>query len=415
MLADPSAPADTTMMRIVHDALRRDLRRARVVLTRVPRADDRQRAAVAEHLRWLTAFLESHHRSEDLGLFPLVRERDPGAAALLDAMARDHAAVVGAIGELAAAGAATSGRDDPGSLVAALDGLTDVLIPHLRWEEDELMPVVARVVTDAEWRAVERRYNLDGKSLAQLGREGHWLIDGATPEDRARVLGLVPPAPRLLLRYGFGPSYRRRARLLEPPARAAGRFGHGRGRARNRRGVGRRARSHPGRRVESRVHRVRVGRRDRRGPTGCTVPGPEPAGPDPVGTPVRGRERRAVRAGVAHGAHATLPGQHRVGAAPRGRGRGHGDRADLRGRARDEAGGPLRDHPARPPGSHRRAAAGPRADRCTRAPGRRHRARPPAPSLRAWSPGRRPPGATSSWPRPARPPRSPACSSSRCR
>ena len=34
MPEDPSAPADTSMMRIVHDALRRDLQRARVALTR---------------------------------------------------------------------------------------------------------------------------------------------------------------------------------------------------------------------------------------------------------------------------------------------------------------------------------------------------------------------------------------------
>ncbi len=39
------------------------------------------------------------------------------------------------------------------------------------------------------------------------------LIDGAAPSDRARVLGLVPLVPRLVLRYGFGPVYRRRQRV----------------------------------------------------------------------------------------------------------------------------------------------------------------------------------------------------------
>ena len=68
MAGDRGAPADTSMMRIVHDALRRDLRRTRFVLTRQPSPDDRQRRAIAEHLAWLMAFLEAHHRSEDLGL-----------------------------------------------------------------------------------------------------------------------------------------------------------------------------------------------------------------------------------------------------------------------------------------------------------------------------------------------------------
>ena len=44
MADEPSAPADTTMMRIVHDALRRDLRRAQAVLTKVPPPGDRRSA-----------------------------------------------------------------------------------------------------------------------------------------------------------------------------------------------------------------------------------------------------------------------------------------------------------------------------------------------------------------------------------
>lgn len=81
------------------------------------------------------------------------------------------------------------------------------------------MPVVSRVVTTAEWSAIEQSHNLAGKTKAQLGREGHWLMDGASHEDRARVLGLVPPLPRLILRYVFGPSYRRHQRACWNPGR----------------------------------------------------------------------------------------------------------------------------------------------------------------------------------------------------
>jgi hemerythrin-like domain-containing protein len=207
------------MMRIVHNALRRDLRRARAVLTHVPPPDDRQRVAIAEHLEWMMAFLEAHHRSEDVGLYPVVRQRDPGAAPLLDDMARDHENVALAIVQLEKAAAAYAERDERDALVHALDDLTDVLLPHLQREEDEAMPVVSRVLTNAEWRDLEQRYNLDGKSMAQLGREGHWLIDDASAEDRARVLGLVPLVPRLLLLYGFGPSYRRQRRACWSPRR----------------------------------------------------------------------------------------------------------------------------------------------------------------------------------------------------
>ncbi len=216
---DLNAPADTNMMRIVHTALRRDLQRARVALTEVPPPDDRQRVAIVEHLEWLMAFLEAHHRSEDLGLYPVVRERAPGEAELLDAMARDHEAVAPAIVDVKRATATYGERGECESLIDALDGLSDLLLPHLQREEDDVMPVVSRVITNGEWSVIEQTYNLDGKSMSQLGREGHWLIDDAGVEDRARVLGLVPPVPRLLLLYGFGPSYRRHTRACWNPRR----------------------------------------------------------------------------------------------------------------------------------------------------------------------------------------------------
>lgn len=81
------------------------------------------------------------------------------------------------------------------------------------------MPVVSSVVTNAEWSDIEQRHNLDGKSPGQLGREGHWLIDEADAADRARVLGLVPLVPRVLLLYGFGPAYRRHLRAWWSPRR----------------------------------------------------------------------------------------------------------------------------------------------------------------------------------------------------
>ena len=225
MRTDPNAPADTNMMRVVHDALRRDLERAKAALTREPSPDDRQRSAIAEHLTWLMTFLEAHHRSEDVGLYPVVRERAPGVAALLDAMAADHEAVAAEIAAFEKA-ATTYGEcgahDEPearAGLIDAVDRVTGALLPHLRREEDEVMPVVSQVITVAEWNEIEQRHNLAGKSMAQLGREGHWLIDDTSADDRARVLGLVPFVPRLLLLYGFGPAYRRHKRSCWSPRR----------------------------------------------------------------------------------------------------------------------------------------------------------------------------------------------------
>ena len=212
MTTKSEAPADTSMMRIVHSALRRDLRRAEIALNGNPPPQPAQQLAIARHLEWMMSFLRAHHRSEDDGLYPLVRERDPAAAELLDAMDSDHRAMASAIAEVEAAAGDSAGRDGPDQrLIDAVGSLSDVLLPHLEREENEMMPVVSSVVTDSEWRKLEEHYNLTGKSSAQLGFEGHWLIDGASRQDRKRVVGLVPAIPRFILVHGFAGSYRRRA------------------------------------------------------------------------------------------------------------------------------------------------------------------------------------------------------------
>jgi hemerythrin-like domain-containing protein len=213
MRNDASTPADTHMMTIVHDALRRDLERATTALAATPPPARRQREAIAEHLGWMMDFLRGHHESEDHGLYPVVRARRPDAAAILDEMDHDHRHIAAGIHAVEAAASAWGRSDDPTSreeLLATIRQLDESLLPHLRREEDEAMPIVSDALTEAEWLAIEHEHNVKPKGIAQLGREGHWLIDDATPEDRAQVLGLVRAVPRFVLLHGYGRSYRRR-------------------------------------------------------------------------------------------------------------------------------------------------------------------------------------------------------------
>lgn len=230
MASTADTPADTTIMRIVHDALRRDLDRATATLARTEPVGPVQRRAIAAHLRWMMRFLHAHHGSEDAGLYPVVRARagdEPEALHLLDRMAADHAAVepaADALDEAAAAMAVDPSDAATQAVLDALGRLTTVLLPHLRLEEDAAMPLASRVVTAAEWQAIEKEQNLDPKSMVDLGFEGHWLIDGVGPADRAAVTGLVPPIPRFILLHGLARRYRRVAeacwgRPVTPPRR----------------------------------------------------------------------------------------------------------------------------------------------------------------------------------------------------
>ena len=209
---DAAQPADTRMMGIVHEALRRDLRRARHTAALVPHVPASQRVALATHLGWMMDVLHHHHAGEDAGLFPMLRARNPAAAALVDEMASDHLAISSGVEALrrAAREYAVSTVDGAANgLLASIDQLEGALLPHLRREEDVVMPVVSSCITAAEWRALDEEYNLKPKSFLELGREGHWLIDGLDQADRAVVVNLVPPLPRFILLHAFAGSYRR--------------------------------------------------------------------------------------------------------------------------------------------------------------------------------------------------------------
>ncbi|WP_229841132.1 hemerythrin domain-containing protein [Streptomyces brasiliensis] len=200
-------------MGIVHGALRRDLDRVRAVLTSEPYPQPGQRRALGEHAVWLMELLHAHHTGEDEGLWPLVRERAPAAAPLLDSLETDHRRINPAAAALTAAArryAATTADGTRVELLTALDTLTNVLVPHLEREVEEAMPVVSAHITHAEWHAWDQKYNVKPKSFAQLGREGHWLLDGIDPEGYRIVAHQVPAVPRFILLYGFARAYRRR-------------------------------------------------------------------------------------------------------------------------------------------------------------------------------------------------------------
>ena len=210
MTTDTRYSADTRIMRVVHNALRRDIARAAEVLRTAPPPAQAQRVALADHLVWMMHFLHLHHTGEDSGLWPLVRELNPAAAALLDAMDADHARIGPEMERVAAV--AADYRAHPAAreeLSQSVTSLERVLLPHLQREEDEMMPVVARTLTRRQWDDVEQRVFIASKTKRELGIEAHWIIDGAGREDYDVTVRKVDPATRFMLLHAFKRPYRR--------------------------------------------------------------------------------------------------------------------------------------------------------------------------------------------------------------
>lgn len=116
-------------------------------MTQWPYPDPSQRVAIAEHLVWMMDFLHHHHHAEGEGLYPPVRQRVPESIPVLDAMDADHQTMIPAIDRLDAA-AKTYATDAQArtEVVAALDELSAVMLPHLDREENEMMPIVAAAI-----------------------------------------------------------------------------------------------------------------------------------------------------------------------------------------------------------------------------------------------------------------------------
>jgi hypothetical protein len=103
------------------------------------------------------------------------------------------------------------------ALVGALDDLLVVLVPHLDREVAQAMPVVAASISDREWKDIEQQYFVKKKSAGELAMEGHWMIEDIDAEGYDVVVHTVPPVLRFVLVHGFGPAYRRRAKVRWAP------------------------------------------------------------------------------------------------------------------------------------------------------------------------------------------------------
>lgn len=217
MTTTTAHPVDTQLIGIIHDALRRDLGRTFDTLaTRTPPGAYR-RAALADHIVWTLRFLWRHHANEDQGLWPLVRQRNPSAAPLLDELTSGHARIALAVRAVERAAdsyrhsGAVSVRDD---LRGALERLCTLLLPQLDREADEVMPLVCASVTSAEWDDWLHRYLIETTSTAERARELHWLIDALEPERRVYTTRTITTNQRFVSRFACALTCRRRTRLL---------------------------------------------------------------------------------------------------------------------------------------------------------------------------------------------------------
>ena len=196
---------DMTMMYVMHDALRRELRH----LTRItadPTRDPRDLLRGAVGWEMFTRYLHVHHGAEDDVLWPAIRPAvadRPDELAVLDAMDAEHAMIDPG---LAAFAEAVADRDaGPERLAAIVARLVTGLGAHLDHEEKEGLAVVDAHATP---ELLQRFGAEHGKRLGgDVSRYFPWLLEDAAPEDVEIALRPLPEPVRQAFHQQWRPAF----------------------------------------------------------------------------------------------------------------------------------------------------------------------------------------------------------------
>ncbi len=163
------------------------------------------------HHRLVLDGLHHHHSGEDDILWPALLERAAPSTGLVETMQAQHDVVDGYAEQAAplldtweSTASATTGTE----LADVLDRFAAALFEHLDLEEREILPLVERHVTVAEWNSLGEHgiEEMDKKMLPILFGA---ILEDATPDERRALLAKQPLAVRVLLRVVGARQYRR--------------------------------------------------------------------------------------------------------------------------------------------------------------------------------------------------------------
>jgi hemerythrin-like domain-containing protein len=214
---------DTREMIAVHSAFRREFGLAPGLVRGVAPGDVQRAGVVADHLELIGSFLHHHHAGEDKLLWPKLLERVPAELApTVELMERQHEGVHEVIEEMNAAlgrwrtGAAETDRDQ---LAGALDRLHALLVEHLAAEEQHILPLASRSLTEEEWGELGKD-GMAAQEKSKLPMIFGMIMKDADPEVIRGMLAHAPLVPRLMLPFVGPRAYARYARRVYGTAAA---------------------------------------------------------------------------------------------------------------------------------------------------------------------------------------------------
>lgn len=192
---------DVHEMVVVHRVFRREFAALPDLIRAVGDGARGRAAIVAEHLRLLLDGLHLHHTGEDVVLWPLLLTRAAPSTRFVETMQDQHEAVEECVAGIE--DALVAWRDDPTGqarerLAGLVEALHRTLVEHLDLEEREILPLIVRHVTVAEWRSVGE-HGKDAMTARQLPLMFGSILEDADPDERRKMLATLPLPVRWLM------------------------------------------------------------------------------------------------------------------------------------------------------------------------------------------------------------------------
>ena len=208
MTAPGNFNTETSDMIAVHQALLGSLDAGPDLIGRAAAHPDRVEV-IASFYDNVLEFLHVHHGGEDELIYPLLEERCPQDKAVLERIDDQHKVLyepMDAAWASVAAWRSAPSADGGRALVEALSGVSQGLRPHLREEEETVLPIASAWMSPEEWA------QLPGHALQSFRGDKPWLAlglvrEGLTEERRDDMLAGMPPPLRAQWTESWGPAF----------------------------------------------------------------------------------------------------------------------------------------------------------------------------------------------------------------
>jgi hemerythrin-like domain-containing protein len=186
---------DAREMDMLHRMFRREFSLMSGLVRAVPAGDRARQEVISGHLSFMNTALHNHHTFEDEQVWPVLFERCSGDTLpeiqLIEQQHEQIEASASRVAALAAEWSSAAAADSRDRLADALDSLVPLLLRHMEFEEEHVVPLMEKNITHGEWNRMIQAAAA-GLEPTDLPLEFGMMMYEGDPEIVERTISTMP-------------------------------------------------------------------------------------------------------------------------------------------------------------------------------------------------------------------------------